>query len=648
VCGIAGFLQSGRLDSGGAARAEGMANALAHRGPDDSGIWQDSEAGIVLAHRRLSIIDLSPAGHQPMISRSGRFVLVYNGELYNFREMRSELETAAGAWKWRGGSDTEVLLAAIDEWGVRGALERLNGMFAFAVWDRSSRTLTLARDRMGEKPLYYGSSGGVFMFASELKAIEAHPAFSPELDRQALSSMLQYDYVAAPQSIWQRIFKLEPAHYVEIADGGRRVGTPEAYWSLGDVAAAGAANPLPDGPDLTSELEVRLKDAVGRRMIADVPLGAFLSGGIDSSLIVAMMQAQSSQPVRTFTIGFDVARFDEAPHAKAVASHLATDHTELYVTAADALDIIPRIPEIWDEPFGDSSQIPTYLVSAMSRRHVTVALSGDGGDELFGGYSRYGATKRVWDQVRRCPVALRAAVAHALGSAERGSAVPGSLGRAAMILGSRSSDDLYHWKVSRAQRPECLVAGATEAPSWAAGQMPLLNSPAERMMLRDQMQYLPDDIMSKVDRAAMAVSLETRAPFLDHSLVEFAWRIPASAKLGDTGGKLILRRLLRRYLPAEMVDRPKMGFSVPVEAWLRGPLRTWGEDLLSEERLTRQGILEPKPVRRIWKEFLGGRARLDRIIWNLLMFQEWFDEACRSAPPLTNSLATMPWCDGAG
>lgn len=640
MCGIAGFLQDSVLSDGAAALVARMGDTITNRGPDDSGAWLDREAGIALAHRRLSIIDLSPAGHQPMISRSGRFVISYNGEIYNFREIRRDLDKLTGNGRWRGGSDTEVLLAAIDQWGVRGALERLNGMFAFAVWDRQTRVLTLARDRMGEKPLYYGSSGGVFLFGSELKALQEHPAFEGQLDRDSLSSMLRYDYVPAPHTIWQGIFKLEPAHYVEIGEGGQDIGTPVPYWSLRDTAAEGSASPLPNGPELMAELEALLRDSVGQRMVADVPLGAFLSGGIDSSLIVALMQAQSNRPVRTFTIGFEVTKFDEAPHAKSVAAHLGTDHTELYVTAQDALNVIPRLPAMWDEPFGDSSQIPTYLVSAMSRRDVTVALSGDGGDELFGGYARYRSSLRIWRQIQRWPLSVRTPVATLIKRAGRSSPSPGPLERVARVIGSRSFEDLYELKVSRAQDPDLLVFGDSNRARHMADAIPFLACPREKMLYRDLLYNLPDDILTKVDRAAMAVSLEVRAPFLDHRLVELAWRLPMSAKLSATNGKLVLQRLLQRYLPARLVDRPKMGFSVPVESWLRGPLRPWAEDLLSEDRLSRQGVLDPAAVRRLWRDFLSGRPRHDRILWNLLMFQEWFDTAGQTIAPITGAVPT--------
>jgi len=641
VCGIAGFLQDSSLKDGAAAVVERMARTIAHRGSDDSGVWLDRDAGIALSHRRLSIIDVSPAGHQPMVSHSGRFVISYNGEIYNFGDIRREVDESPGGITWRGGSDTEVLLAAIDRWGVAGTLERLNGMFAFAVWDRKTRVLTLARDRMGEKPLYFGSSGGVFLFGSELKALRAHPAFEAQLDRDSLSGMLRYDYVPAPHTIWRGIFKLEPGHFVEIGEGGRNIGTTAPYWSLRNAAADGSTNPLPDGPELAGELHILLLDSVGQRMVADVPLGAFLSGGIDSSLIVALMQAQSSRPVRTFTIGFDVAKFDEAPHAKSVAAHLGTDHTELYVTAQDALDVIPRLPVMWDEPFGDSSQIPTYLVSAMSRRDVTVALSGDGGDELFGGYERYKSTLRNWRQIQRWPLSARHSLATLIKRAARSSLWPGPLARVATAIGSRSFDDLYELKVSRGQDPDRLVLGDNDRAGPMAGALPFLACPSEKMLYRDLLYNLPDDILTKVDRAAMATSLEVRAPFLDHRVVEYAWRLPMSAKLDGRNGKVILRTLLQRYLPARLVDRPKMGFSVPVESWLRGPLRKWAEDLLSQDRLSSQGVLDPAAVRRLWRDFLSGKPRHDRMLWNLLMFQEWFDTAVEK-PGERNGAADAP------
>ena len=621
MCGLAGFLQHDPLGPDAAATVAKMGQAIVHRGPDHSAVWLDAQAGLAFAHQRLSILDLSPAGNQPMASHSGRFVVTYNGEIYNFRELRTEL----GDVQWTGTSDTEVLVAAIDRWGVRGAVERLNGMFAFAVWDRQERVLTLARDRIGEKPLFYGRCGDAVLFGSELKALKAHPAFDAGLDREALACMLRFDYVPAPLSIWQGIGKLAAGHYVEIKDGGRTIGPQTPYWSLERAAIEGTAQRFADRTQMERDLEQLLAEAVAMRMVSDVPLGAFLSGGIDSSVIVALMQAQSARPVRTFTIGFDEAEFDEAPKARAVAGHLGTDHTELYVSPQDALDVIPNLPRMWDEPFGDSSQIPTFLVSELGRRSVKVALSGDGGDELFGGYSRYRAIDRAWSKLGRVPFAVRSAAAHGLSALSGKPLIPGASGRAARFLGARRLEDLYRWRISRIAEPQRLLRGGATGDACAArfGPVPFLHDPAEKMMYIDTLTYLPEDVLTKVDRASMAVSLETRAPFLDHRVVEFAWRLPRSQRLGAAGGKQILRAIGRRHLPADLFDQRKMGFSVPVPAWLRGPLRGWADDLLAPDRLAREGILEPAAIRRLWTDFLAGKPRHDRLLWNILMFQSW-------------------------
>jgi len=600
-----------------------MADAIAYRGPDDAGVWTDNGGGVALGHRRLSVIDLSPAGHQPMQSHSGRFVITYNGEIYNFSDLRAELDGHGAKVEWRGTSDTEVLLASMDCWGVRGTLERLNGMFAFAVWDRETRTLTLARDRMGEKPLFYGTSGDLFLFGSELKALQAHPAFAAELDPDAIAAMLRYDYIPAPRTIWRNFFKLEAAHYIEISDGGRSVGEAKPYWSLKDCAVAGISHPREPGEQLDNDLDTLLRDAVGRRMMADVPLGAFLSGGIDSSLIVALMQAQSSRKVRTFTIGFDEPQFDEAPKAAAVAAHLGTDHTEMYVSAQNALDLIPKLPSLWDEPFGDSSQVPTYLLSELSRRSVTVALSGDGGDELFGGYSRFQTIDRLWGMLDKAPAPLRSAIGAPLLLASSSDHVPGPAGRAGRMLGARTLEALYHWRVSRVERPFALVTGAQPGDDHPFGDVPFLSSAADKMMFADTQSYLPEDILTKVDRATMAVSLESRAPFLDHRVVEFAWTVPMSEKLTRSTSKAILRKLARRYLPQAIFEQPKMGFCVPVERWLRGPLREWAEELLDERRLRQEGILNVRAVRGLWAALLAGKRRHERVVWNILMLQAW-------------------------
>jgi asparagine synthase (glutamine-hydrolysing) len=618
-----------------------MTRTIAHRGPDDSGTWIDPAAGVALGHRRLSVLDLSPAGHQPMVSSSRRYTIVYNGEIYNYRDLRAEIEAAGGAPSWRGHSDTEVMLAAFDHWGVPGTLERLNGMFAFALWDSQRRVLILARDRMGEKPLYYGRMGKTFLFGSELKALTVHPDFEQQVNREALTLFLRYDYVPAPLSIWNGIFKLPAAHYLEVAEGGRLIGPPTCYWSLFDVASRGAADPLPDGAELLDDLETLLKDAVARRMEADVPVGAFLSGGVDSSLVVALMQAQSSSRVRTFTIGFDDPAYNEAGHAKAVADHLGTAHTELYVSAEDVLGVVPRLPQIWDEPFSDSSQIPTYLVSALTRQQVTVSLSGDGGDELFGGYTRYVAGIRLWSLASRLPESSR----HALAALTRSRAGRGAA-RTMMKLASPSrqvlgledrlhkigdaieagsADQLYRRLVSRFQEPSALVIGGGEPRGAAAPAVPDLPGVAEKMMYLDTLTYLPDDILAKLDRASMAVSLEGRIPFLDHRVVEFAWRLPISARIRNGQGKHVLRQLLYRHVPRPLLDRPKSGFGLPLSGWLAGPLRAWAEDLLDEARLRAEGFFDPIAVRRLWNEHVRHERR-HQVLWNILMFQAWWAE----------------------
>ncbi len=653
MCGIAGFFEPGPARPAALRIARSMADVIAHRGPDDSGEWVDEAAGVAFGHRRLSIIDLSAAGHQPMTAASGRYVLVYNGEIYNHRDLRAELETAGAAPDWRGHSDTEVVLAAFDRWGIYEALKRLNGMFALAVWDRHTQRLTLARDRLGEKPLYYGSTGGAFLFGSELKALAVHPDFRREVNREALTLFLRYTYVPAPHSIWRGIHKLPPAHYVEIGDGGRSVGEPVAYWSLRDAAERGAADPLPDGAQLVDDLDTLLKDAVARRMEADVPLGAFLSGGIDSSLIVSLMQAQSSRPVKTFTIGFNDQGYDEAGYARQVAAHLGTDHTELYVTAEDALALVPRLPRIWDEPFSDASQIPTCLVSELTRRQVKVSLSGDGGDELFGGYSRYVLGMRLWSLGSRLPPAARRTLA-ALMRSRGGLKIADMLMKLApsdrRILGledrlhkagdaieSGSSDALYRRLVSRIQDPERLVIGGVE-PAASGADAPDFADIRQKMMFLDTLTYLPDDILAKVDRASMAVSLEARVPYLDHRVVEFAWRLPMSAKIRNGKGKHVLRQLLHRYVPQALIDRPKAGFALPLSGWLSGPLRDWAEDLLDDGRLRHEGFFDADAVRRIWTDQhrLGDQHQ---ILWSVLMFQSWWAEHRQGdlAPP--NALA---------
>ncbi len=642
MCGIAGlWALSPAEDVAGIAASMGA--MLNHRGPDDGGVWSDAEAGIALAHRRLSILDLSPQGHQPMTSRDGRHVIVYNGEIYNHAELRKALEGA----DWRGHSDTEVLLEAVGRWGVAATLRRCVGMFAFALWDRSESTLILARDRIGEKPLYYGRLGTTLVFASELKALRAHPRWQGEIDRGALSLLLRYSYIPAPHSIYRGIGKLLPGTLIALRADGSSEET--RYWSAAEVAERGVAEPFAgDEAAAAGELERLLSRSVGRQMVADVPLGAFLSGGIDSSLIVALMQAQSSRPVKTFTIGFSEAGYNEAEHAKAVARHLGTDHTELYVSSRQAMEAIPLLPTLYDEPFSDSSQIPTYLVAQLARQHVAVSLSGDGGDELFGGYNRYFLGRSLWRGTGWLPRGVRSAMAAAIDAVSPAAwntllspfasmlprhlryANPGDkLHKLAEILAARDGDEIYRGLVSHWKAPASIVLGAYE-PATALtdpSRRAALGDFTQRMMYLDLVSYLPDDILVKVDRAAMGVSLETRVPLLDHELVEFAWRLPLSMKIRAGQGKWLLRQVLHRHVPRELVERPKMGFGIPIDTWLRGPLREWAEGLLDEARLKREGYFDPLPIRAKWHEHLSGRRNWQHHLWDVLMFQSWLEHS---------------------
>jgi len=646
MCGVTGFLATTPRLRGAdfQAVARRMSDRLVHRGPDSGDTWVDEAAGVALAHRRLAILDLSPEGAQPMRSESGRFVVSFNGEIYNWAELRDELARLRHVF--RGHSDTEVLLAAVEEWGVVGALQRLNGMFAFAVWDREERRLHLARDRMGEKPLYYGWCRGTFLFASELKALLAHPDCDPDIDRGALALFMRHGYIPAPHSIYAGIAKLAPAGMLTVSAGRPGEAPVVRYWSHERAAERGVDSPYRgSAPEAVEELEALLRDAVKLRMQADVPLGAFLSGGVDSSTVVALMQAQSARPVRTFTIGFREDRFNEAEHAKAVARHLGTDHTELYVTAQDALDVIPRLPGLYDEPFADSSQIPTFLLSQLTRRDVTVSLSGDGGDELFCGYARYDLDA-IWRRLRRCPAALRVAASRAVHAVpervlERGlralaRVLPATLsGRHGLqrvqgmadILGLRTPQEIYFRMISGWSQPERVVLDASEPRTILSGSgaVPALPTFADEMMYLDGLTYLPDDILVKVDRASMGVSLEARVPLLDHRVVELAWRFPLALKRREGRTKWALRRVLYRYVPSELVERPKMGFAVPIDSWLRGPLREWVGDLLSEDRVRREGFLEPGVVRVALEDHLSGRRELHYQLWDVLMFQAWLD-----------------------
>ena len=614
MCGFVGFIGPSGLNMTREAAVRRMCDAIRHRGPDDSGIWVDNAFGIALGHRRLSIIDLSPAGHQPMLSASGRFVIAFNGEIYNFKTIRDELTQAGKAPNWRGHSDTEVLLAAIETWGTEAALTRSAGMFAFALFDRQTGSLTLARDRLGEKPLYWGANNGVLLFGSDLAALRCHPLWRGEVDRDALALLLRYNNVPAPHSIYKGIFKSEPGTILHF-ENGRAEPAVTRYWDADGVIASGASHAFEGSSvDATDETERLLRQALAGQMIADVPLGAFLSGGIDSSTVVALMQSANSRPVKTFSIGFEEQGYDEAPHAKAVARHLATDHTELYVSQADALAVVPRLAGIYSEPFADSSQIPTLLVAGMARRHVTVALSGDGGDELFSGYNRYAIAHRTWNRLRRVPLPLRRALAGSIAavSAQRWDSMarpfagllpakfwPDRAGdklvKAAGVAQLQSLDEVYRALVSHWQAPDGVVIGGNEGGASSHTAKIATLDPVRRMMQQDLTHYLPDDILVKVDRAAMAVSLETRVPMLDHRLVEFSATLPMSILRRNGQSKWPLRQVLHRYVPQHLIDRPKMGFGVPLDSWLRGPLRDWAEALLDQSRLKREGTSIQRP-----------------------------------------------------
>lgn len=645
MCGVAGLL-IGNADGleGLESVVRCMALAIQHRGPDDAGVWTDIESGIALSHRRLSILDLSLAGHQPMQSASGRFVLVFNGEIYNHLALRTELQAARNAPTWCGHSDTETLLAGFAVWGVRATLQRAAGMFAIALWDRTERRLTLARDRLGEKPLFYGWVHGAFVFGSELKALRAYPGFDNPVNRDALALYLQHCAVPAPYSIYQDIFKLEPGCVLSLdaSNLASKTAQSEPYWRFIDTVRQGLAAPIQSEVEAVSALEAALRDVVTLQAVADVPLGVFLSGGVDSSTIVALMQAQSSRPVQTFTVGFDEAEFDESPHALAVARHLGTEHHEIRVSAADAQAVIPHLPAMYDEPFGDSSQIPTYLICRVARSRVTVALSGDAGDELFGGYNRYYWGPRVWNQMKRIPRRLRCGVAGGIARIPTqawdalGRALPGTHGVALLgdkahklgkLTAAASIDALYRSLLTEWPQATELVRGAVrlstrlDDPSLVAG----VPEAEQRMMVWDSLTYLPDDILTKMDRAAMSMSLETRVPFLDHRVVELAWRLPLHMKLRNGQGKWALRQVLYKYVPRELIERPKAGFAIPIGQWLRGPLRDWAEGLLDEARLQREGYFNPEPIRRVWKEHLSGRHDWTSRLWCVLMFQAWLE-----------------------
>ncbi len=649
MCGITGFIDISRQTTGDALRkiVTGMADTLHHRGPDDSGIWIDETSGIAFGHRRLSIIDLSPEGHQPMISACGRYVIVFNGEIYNYREIRTMLNDANGNIKWRGHSDTEVMLEAIRQWGLEKAIQIFNGMFAFALWDRKDRVLSLARDRFGEKPLYYGWAGKIFLFGSELKSLRAHPDFQKDVNRDALALYMRHNYIPAPYSIYKNIYKLSPASIVMLSITGQPGLQTTQYWSFRQVAETGVNNPFRGSEqDAADQLRTMLSEAVRMRMESDVPLGALLSGGIDSSLIVSFMQAQSTKRIKTFSIGFHEETYNEARYAKAVAQHLHTEHTELYITPQHAMSIIPRLPVIYDEPFSDSSQIPTFLVAELARKSVTVSLSGDGGDEVFGGYNLYFAAQTIMHRLGILPKSLRKAGTgmitllspstwdalftflypilpkrlKLLNPAEK-------LYKLAHLMALDHPEEMYALLISHFRNPESVVLNASEPSTVLTdpAQWPAITDAIQKMMYIDTITYLPGDILTKVDRASMAVSLETRIPFLDHRIAEFAWQLPISMKIRNNKGKQLLRKLLYTYVPEELIERPKMGFALPFGSWLRTDLRDWAEVLLDERRLEQEGYFDVKKIGKLWREHLSGNHNWQYHLWDILMFQAWLD-----------------------
>lgn len=647
MCGISGYLSYNSYRNSEEMRAllQRMGRSIIARGPDDAGEWWDSDSGIGLSHRRLSVLDLSPAGHQPMDSVGQRYVLVFNGEIYNHLELRLALENEGRSPAWRGYSDTETLLAGFAAWGVEKTVSQAVGMFAFALWDRDEQVLTLGRDRLGEKPLFYGWQHDCFLFGSELKALRAHPAFEGGIDRGALALYMRHNCIPAPYSIHPGIQKLPPASLLQVS-----LAKPEpqisTYWSAYSTTQQ-VGSFKGSAEDAVQALETLLSKAIRQQMVADVPLGAFLSGGVDSSTVVALMQAQSSRPVKTFSIGFHEDAFDEAQYAKAVARHLGTDHEELYVTSAQAMEVIPQLPQLYDEPFADSSQIPTFLVAQLARRHVTVSLSGDAGDELFCGYNRYLLTKRLWGNIKTMPTTLRRMLARGLISMSpdtwnrlsgsvmgllpvhlRHANVGDKLHKLAGVLEIDNSAALYRRLVSHWHDPAAIVLGSAEPSTMLQSTEHAFAhlSEIERMMALDLVTYLPDDNLVKVDRAAMGNSLESRVPMLDHRVVEFAWSLPQHYKLRNGVTKWALREVLYRHVPRELIERPKMGFGVPIDHWLRGPLRDWAESLLAEPRLRAEGYFNPEPIRRKWAEHLSGQRNWQYHLWDVLMFQAWLEE----------------------
>ena len=650
MCGIVGFRQNSSSNIDMRDGIAQMNDALYHRGPDAGDSWLDETMGLALGHRRLAILELSPAGAQPMHSNCGRYVVVFNGEIYNHLQLRQQLNQEGFLLEWKGHSDTETMLACFVAWGIEKTLQAMVGMFAIALWDKQTKLLTLAKDRMGEKPLYWGWQGDSLFFSSELKALKAHPMFKADIDRDSITLLLRHNCIPAPYSIYQGIKKLRPGYWLQLPLAEletAKIAVPKAYWRFNTVVESGLQNPFTGSPEQAVDiLESALVESIGSQMQSDVPLGAFLSGGIDSSTVVALMQAQSEQPIKTFTIGFEDEAYNEATHAKAVAKHIGTEHTELYITPKDALSVIPKLSSIYCEPFSDSSQIPTFLVSQLASEHVTVALSGDGGDELFGGYNRYLMAQQVWNKNRKLPRPIRRLASTTLTAFAPKSwdamfttlnpilpkklrlSAPGDKAhKLAGVLNIDSEQDFYQSLTSHWQQPETLVIGAKE-PSTLISDIncwPKTDSFQHAMMAMDAQTYMTDDILVKVDRAAMANSLETRVPMLDHRIVELAWKMPLEYKIRHGEGKWLLKQVLFRHVPRQLIERPKMGFSLPLHDWLRGSLRDWAEALLDEKLLLQQGYFYPAPIRMMWTEHLSGKYNHQDQLWNILMFQAWLE-----------------------
>lgn len=626
MCGFFGYLDTSDSDAKYDFSLGDIVSKLSHRGPDSHGIWRLDNNKVALVHVRLSILDLSSAGHQPMHSYCERYVVVLNGEIYNHLTLRTQLEADNKYINWTGHSDTETLLACFTVWGVEKTLEATVGMFAMAIWDKKTQMLTLARDRLGEKPLYWGWCDDTLLFGSELKVLKAHPSFNAQINRSALALLLRHNYIPAPYSIYQGVEKLQAGHYVQIKLCQKRSDVqPKAYWRLNSVIESGINKPFTGSDKQAVDLlEKTLGQAVFGQMSADVPLGAFLSGGVDSSTIVSLMQKQSVVPVHTFAIGFDEPRYNEAIHAKSVAKHLGTEHTELYIKARDALELVSLLPEIYCEPFADSSQLPTYLISKMAKKHVSVALSGDAGDELFGGYNPYQFSPKIWNRLKLLPLPLRKLAAQLLA----GLPLSEKLNKLLTVLPAKDREAFYLLLISHWQDSEQIVIGALSLPTFinSPEQWPKIDSFEHWMMAVDTSQYMADDILVKVDRAAMANSLETRVPMLDHRVVELAWQLPLNLKIRNGVGKWALREVLYRHVPREMIERPKKGFSIPLAEWLRGPLKDWAELLLAEQRLKREGYIQPLPIRKAWQEHLSGKRDNATKLWGVLMFQAWLEK----------------------